>query len=99
MDAGAFLFVCVALILIAATLFIMMSAGFARLESSIGIMRDGIPLGKQAPSWQLSDTQGDYYMTPTNEKWQFLIFANYSLCAFPLMITVMHALSSEKHLQ
>lgn len=97
--AQGLIFLGVELVLIALVLLAMMRIGFARLESSIGIMSDGIPVGKAVPSWSLPDLQGVFQRTPTHATWQFLIFADYSLGAFPLVIVGMHMLSSEENLQ
>lgn len=99
MDFSAFLFICVALLLIVATILVVISTGIGRLESSIGIISDGIPIGRAAPSWNLSDLQGVFQRTPTHDKWQFLIFADRSLGGFLPVIAGMHALSVEDNLQ
>lgn len=53
MDVSAVLFIVIALALIAATVLIVIQTGFARLSSVIGIMGDGIPIGKLAPAKSL----------------------------------------------
>jgi hypothetical protein len=75
------------------------SNGFGRLESSIGIMSDGIAAGKAAPAWSLPDLQSVLQKTPTHDNWQFLIFADRALGGFPPVIVGMHALSVEDNLQ
>lgn len=50
MDVGAILFIVVALALMAAIILLFVSGGIAGLESSIGILSDGIPVGNPAPS-------------------------------------------------
>ncbi|MGI9060311.1 MAG: hypothetical protein ACR2H5_17240 [Ktedonobacteraceae bacterium] len=60
---------------IALILLVFVSNGLGRLESSIGIMSDGIVIGKAAPAWNLPDLQGVLQRTPTHDSWQFLIFA------------------------
>jgi len=87
------------LVLIVFVLFAIARTGFARLESSIGIMSDGIPIGKAAPPWNLPDLQGVFQSTPTHDTWQFLIFADRSLGGFLPVIAGMHALSVEDTLQ
>jgi hypothetical protein len=99
MDLSALLFIGVAVLLIVAAIMVVIQAGFARLESSIGIMGDGIPVGKVAPSWHLPDLYGVSHGTPTQRNWQFLIFADHSLGGFPLVVAGMHRLSAEEHLE
>lgn len=57
--------------------------GFMRLESPLGILRDGIRPGKRAPAWQELDSQGRTRGIPTRDRWQFLLFGDRSLVAFP----------------
>jgi hypothetical protein len=72
--AMGILFLSVALVLIAATVLQIVRTGYARLNSSIGILRDGIPPGKPAPSWSLPDLKGHLRVTPASDHWQLLIF-------------------------
>jgi|SRR5579863_3606413 len=81
---------CVALILLA-----IVRTGFARLNSPIGITRDGFPPGTVAPTWSLPDLEGHAHVTPTGDHWQFLIFADQSLASFPELVAGMHRLAQE----
>jgi hypothetical protein len=92
-------FLGVEIALIALALLMFVSNGFGRLESSIGIMSDGIVIGKAAPAWNLLDLQGVLQRTPTHDNWQFLIFADRALGSFPLAVAGIHALSVEDNLQ
>lgn len=67
--------------------------GFARLSSSIGIARDGFPPGKAVPAWSLPDLDGHLRVTPADDHWQLLVFADHSLEAFPGLISGMHTLA------
>ena len=99
MDFGALLFICITLLLIVATLLVLIRTGFARLDGSIGIMSDGISVGKAVPSLSLLDLQGRPQNIPTRDLWQFLIFADYILGAFPLVVSGLFTLSREEDLQ
>lgn len=79
-------------VLIALALLALVRTGFARLESSTGILRDGLPVGKVAPSWSLPDITRQLRSSPAGERWQFLIFADRSLIAFPSLAAGMNHL-------
>ena len=85
-------FLGVEVVLITLTLLAIVRIGLARLGSSIGITRDGFPPGKAVPSWSLPDLEGHLRFTPAEDHWQFLIFANRSLVAFPDLINGIHHL-------
>jgi hypothetical protein len=87
-------FLGVELVLIALVLLAMMRTGFAQLESSIGIARDGLPVGKPAPPWSLPDLVGHLRVTPAGDHWQFLIFADHSLASFPNLVAGMNHLAA-----
>jgi len=85
------------LVLIALALLAIVRTGFARLNSSIGIARDGFPPGTTVPPWSLPDLQGHLRITPAGNHWQLLIFANRALVAFPELIDGMHHLARAAH--
>ncbi len=87
-------FLGVELVLIVLILLAMVQTGFARLSSSIGIARDGLPPGKSAPPWSLPDLQGHLRVTPAGDHWQFLIFAEHSLASFPDLVAGMNHLAA-----
>jgi hypothetical protein len=87
-------FFIVEILLIALVLLAMVRTGFARLESSIGIARDGLSPGKPAPSWSLPDLEGHLRVTPAGDHWQLLIFADHSLASFPNLVTGMNHLAA-----
>lgn len=87
-------FLCTALLLIVLILLVIFQTGFVRLESAIGIAQDGIPAGKAMPAWSLPDLAGQIRTTPTDDHWQFLIFADYALGGFPDLIVGMQHLAS-----
>lgn len=86
-------FLSLELILIILAFLAIVRTGIARLNSSIGIARDGFPPGKAVPTWSLSDIEGHLHGTPAGDRWQLLIFANRSLVAFPQLIQGMHRLT------
>lgn len=88
-------FLILELVLIALILLAIVRTGFARLNSSIGIARDGFPPGKPVPSWSLPDLEGHLRVTPAGDHWQLLIFANRSLVAFPELIEGIHHLAQK----
>jgi len=64
----------------------MVRLGFSRLESSTGILRDGLSLEKKAPIWTLPDTTDVLHSVPNGNRWQFLIFTDHSLASFPELL-------------
>ncbi len=68
--------------------------GFLRLESRIGVARDGYPPGKAVPSWSLPDSTGLMRKTPGADHWQLLIFTNHALVAFPDLLAGIRQLAS-----
>jgi hypothetical protein len=92
--AQGILFLSMAVVFIGLAVLVMLQNSFLRLNSSIGIARDGLPPGKAAPSWQLPDLEGRMHLTPAGDHWQFLIFINQALAAFPDLVTGMHQLAS-----
>jgi hypothetical protein len=87
------LFMGVEVVFIVLALLAILRAGFLRLNSSVGIARDGFPPGKMVPSWSLADLEGRLRVTPAGDHWQLLVFANRSLEAFPEVVSGMHSLS------
>lgn len=87
-------FLGVELVLIALVVLAVVRIGFTRLESSLGIARDGIPPGKAAPPWSLPDLEGHLRITPAGDHWQLLIFADHSLSAFPNLVAGMNHLAT-----
>ena len=55
--------------------------GFARLESRLGFLRDGLPEGARAPRWTMSDSEGGVVTAAGG--WQALVFGDHSLVEFP----------------
>lgn len=100
MDVNSVLFFVLSFILLIALIIIIIRVGISRLESAIGIMGDGIPVGNVTPNWNLPDIYGITQHTPSSSsQWQFLIFCDYGLAAFPSVIEGIRTLSQEKDLQ
>lgn len=93
-SAQGLIFLGVELVLIVLVLLAMVQTGFARLSSSIGIARDGLPPGKLAPPWSLPDLEGHLRVTPAGDHWQCLIFAEHSLASFPDLVVGMNHLAA-----
>lgn len=81
------------LIVILSLIFIL-QIGFIRFESRIGIARDEYPPGKVVPAWTLPDLNGQLRKSPSEDRWQLLIFVNYALGAFPELIVNIQQLAS-----
>ena len=88
------LFVAIELVFIALALLAILRTGFLRLNSSIGIGRDGFPPGKTVPSWSLPDIEGRLRVTPAGDHWQLLVFANHALASFPDLVSGMNHLAA-----
>jgi hypothetical protein len=69
--------------------------GFIRLDTWIGIARDGIPIGNAAPSWSLPDVAGHLRVTPARDRWQFLIFTDRSLVGLPELVDGLRAFAAK----
>lgn len=83
-------FLCLAAIFIVLSLLALLNIGIARLESSVGIARDGILPGKLAPRWAIQDAGGVLRTSPNISRWQFLIFADNCLESFPNLVKGMN---------
>ncbi len=93
-------FLGVELAFIVLVLLAIVRTGFFRLESSVGIARDGLPPGKSAPSWSLPDLEGHLRVTPSADHWQLLIFTDHSLASFPHLVAGMnHLVASVQDLE
>lgn len=90
--AEGFIFLGVELALIFLALLAIVRTGFIRLESSIGLRRDGLPYGKTAPSWSLPDLEGHLRVTPAGDHWQLLIFVDHSLASFTELVAAINQL-------
>jgi hypothetical protein len=68
--------------------------GMTRLESYLGLGRDGLPLGTLAPAWELRDSTGEIHQAPSRENWQLLVFGDHSLKEFPAVVDGIRQLAS-----
>lgn len=94
-SAQAVVFVAVAFVLLLATLLAILRIGFMRLESRLGIFRDGLPRDGRAPAWQLADTEGAVRKSP-GESLQLLVFADHSLREFPALASALSAIDANR---
>jgi hypothetical protein len=69
--------------LLLASLLATLRIGLLRLDSPLGIHRDGLRVGTRAPSWRLPDSVGTMHESPSRGRWQLLVFADHSLREFP----------------
>src|SRR5579872_6166616 len=89
-QGSALLFVELVLIALASTAIVRI--GYMRLDSSIGIARDGLRPGTIAPTWHLLDLIGQMRSTPSGDRWQFLVFTDRTLVAFPELVDALNHL-------
>ncbi|HEV8685673.1 MAG TPA: hypothetical protein VGQ84_00200, partial [Gaiellaceae bacterium] len=80
-ETQAIVFVVLAFALLAMSALAILRVGLMRLESRIGIFRDGLAPGTPAPSWGLADGDGNVHVSPSGRV-QLLIFADHSLREF-----------------
>lgn len=90
--AQSILFIVVASTFVALALLALAMLGLARLESSIGILRDGLAVDSVAPSWESLDLVGGRTGSPSGERCQLLLFADHSLAEFPEVVRAVHEL-------
>jgi hypothetical protein len=57
--------------------------GLLRLESILGVARDGLRIGTRAPRWELADCDDSLRQSPSAERFQILVFTDHSLKDFP----------------
>ena len=93
-EALAIAFLAVGALLVLAEGLALVRIGLLRLESPLGIIRDGLPGGSDAPRWQLPDTDGVTRRVPSGT-WQVLVFADHSLREFPELAGALTALRDE----
>lgn len=90
-------FIVFAAALIVSALLVLVRIGFGRLESEIGIQRDGPPVGKTIPRFVLPDRRGSDRVIPgRDEQWQLLVFADHSLESFPEVVFAMNHLAARE---
>jgi hypothetical protein len=92
-------FVAAAVVLTGFAALAMIRVALARLESPIGIWRDGVRAGLMLPAWSLPDRKGVSHSTPSHGKWQLLLFADHSLREFPAFALRVRELSEEESLE
>ena len=74
--------------------------GLMRLESPLGVHRDGLPDEARAPAWSLPDHAGEFQQVPSKRWWQLLLFADYSLVEFPkLAVGIRRLMTQDPTLQ
>jgi hypothetical protein len=85
-------FIIVALLSTSLALLMIIRIGYGRLESALGIARDGPKQNRPAPAWQATDNMGKRQGVPSEGRWQLLIFADHSLASFPEFIAATNRL-------
>jgi hypothetical protein len=79
--AQAIGFVAFAGLLVVLTVVALVGIGIVRLESPLGVLRDGLQPGERAPRWALPDLDGVERRSPSG-RWQLLVFGDHSLREF-----------------
>jgi hypothetical protein len=85
-------FLLLGVVTVSLVLLMIMRIGYGRLESAIGIARDGPRRERPAPAWQATDNSGHTRRVPCGGRWQLLIFADHCLASFPDLVAAMNRL-------
>lgn len=95
--AQAFAFIGIAVVLVLFAMLALVRIAAVRLDSSLGILRDGLPEGSVAPAWHLPDTTREMRQVPSDgARWRLLLFANHSLIEFPDLATGVMRLTTDE---
>jgi hypothetical protein len=80
------LFVAVAVAACAAAVLVILGSAHVLLSGAGAIERDGLPRGRRAPRWSLTDSAGATHSSPPTAPLQLVIFADHSLKSFPSVL-------------
>lgn len=72
----------------------VVAIGNLRLNSSAGIVNDGLDPGVRAPTWHAVDITGNTRPSPNRSCWQLLLFADHCLKDFPDTVAGIRALEA-----
>lgn len=72
----------------------VVAIGNLRLNSSAGIVNDGLDPGVRAPTWHAVDITGNTRTSPNRSCWQLLLFADHCLKDFPDTVAGIRALEA-----
>lgn len=81
--AQAIVFIVVAALAATACVLALLRVGVIRLESPLGIHRDGLPAGASAPRIHAVAADGTEVRVPSGDRYQFLLFSDHSLTEYP----------------
>lgn len=81
--------------LVIAQVFGLIKLGHIRLDSRLGLVRDGLPAGTPAPTWTRADTTGTEQQSPGSTA-QVLVFTDHSLTEFPELAAGLREISKER---
>lgn len=95
MTASVVAFFVLAVTMLALGLVALLRLGSLRLDSPLGIARDGFDAGERAPRWSLEDSRGTVRRVPAGH-WQLLVFADHSIVEFPDLVRGLHSLASSE---
>jgi hypothetical protein len=83
---SAVVFVVVAVILCAASVFAVLEITHIYLSGAEAIENDGLSPGTRAPAWSLTDSAGTLHRSPPGKPLQLIMFADHSLKSFPSVV-------------
>ena len=80
----------------AMAIFAMLRMGYMRLDSRIGIVKDGVAPGEKTPHWRLEDVNGRLLSSPAHDgdRWQLVVCVDRSLGGFPGLVNQMREFST-----
>jgi hypothetical protein len=80
----------------AMAIFAMLRMGYMRLDSRIGIVKDGVAPGEKTPHWRLEDVNGRLLTSPAHDgdRWQLVVCVDRSLGGFPGLVNQMREFST-----
>src|SRR5207248_5122068 len=78
----AIAFIAVSVVGVGLSLLAFLTLGSIRLDSPLGMLRDGLANGTVAPGWQARDLDGELHVGPTPAGWQLLVFGDHALAPF-----------------
>jgi hypothetical protein len=74
----------------------LLRVGVIRLESPLGIHRDGLPAGSSAPRIDAVAADGTEVKVPNGDRYQFLLFTDLSLAEYPEVAAAVSELAASQ---
>jgi hypothetical protein len=95
MMISAVVFIGVAILLCAAAVLAILGVTHVAMSSPTAIAHDGLHRGLPAPAWSLPDSSGRVLMSPSDKRFQLIVFTDHSLKSFPSVVEGLKTLASE----